>query len=89
MTTISREIEINASKEEVWKAIAKNGGKPVARFKTTHQLTGDDNPDMLSIFEFANADIINEMLNGDDFTALAELRARVFIKLNIVICDEM
>ena len=75
--------------ESVMTIFVKNGGKPVKRYKAIQQLAGDEASDTIALFEFANAEVINEMVNGVDFIALAELRARVFSKLNMVICHEM
>ena len=75
--------------QSIMAVFGKNGGKPIARYKTIEKLIGDESPEMIAIIEFASAEILKQMINGDDFTALAELRAKVFTKLNIVICDEM
>ena len=72
----------------VMQVFGKNGGKPIARYKG-EGLVGDDSPEMMAVIEFANADTIRNMVSGDDFTALADLRARVFSKLNMTICEGM
>jgi len=68
---------------------AENGGKPIVRYKTIQQLAGEDGPEMIAIFEFESVDVINTMINGADFTNLSDLRARVFDKLNMVVCTEL
>ncbi len=67
----------------------KNGGKPIARYKTLEQLAGEDSPEMVGIMEFPNGETIKRMINGEDFLALADLRAKAFTKLNMMICGEM
>jgi uncharacterized protein (DUF1330 family) len=67
----------------------KNGGVPVGKYKATNQLAGEEGSDIVSIMQFPNSEIIKTIVNGEDFKALAELRARVFSKLNMTICGEM
>lgn len=68
---------------------SKNGGSPLARYKTLQDILGTESPEMISIVEFPSAEVINEMVNSDDFKALAELRAKAFSKLNLMICTSM
>ncbi|PCJ80050.1 MAG: hypothetical protein COA49_09855 [Bacteroidetes bacterium] len=81
--------EVPVYLENIMPVFAKNGGKPVGRYKTVQQLEGIDSPEMIAIFEFESVDVINTMINGADFTNLSDLRARVFDKLNMVICTEL
>lgn len=67
----------------------KYGGKPIARYKTVQQLTGSESPELIALIEFPNTEIINEMINSEEFGSLAESRAKVFSKLNIMICNEL
>ena len=73
----------------VMQIFGKNGGKPVGRFKTAEQLIGEDGPEMLAMIEFPDSATIRDMVNGEDFQSLSEVRARVFSKLNMMICDGM
>jgi uncharacterized protein (DUF1330 family) len=68
---------------------AKHGGKLIGKYKTVQQLAGEESPEIIAIHEFPNAEVINNMINGNDFEAFADLRAKVFTKLNMVICNEM
>ncbi len=68
---------------------SKNGGNPIARYKTVQSIVGNESPEIIGLFEFPSAEAINEMVNGKDFIALAELRAKAFTSLNLVICNEM
>lgn len=68
---------------------AENGGKPIVKYKATDQLAGVDGPEMIAIFQFPDATTIKTMVEGEAFKGLAELRARVFSKLNLTICEEM
>lgn len=74
---------------KVMQVFGKNGGKPVGRFKTTGHLLGDDSPEMTAIIEFPNAQVIQELVDGEEFLALSDLRARVFTKLNMDIAAMM
>ena len=64
---------------------AKFGGQPVAKYKTIQEIEGEQTPDLISVTEFPSIDAINEMVNSSDYKALAELRASVFSKLNLMI----
>lgn len=68
---------------------AQNGGKPLGRYKGIEQLTGEQGPEMVALIEFPSAEVIRELVNGDEFKALDELRGRVFSKLNLTICNEL
>ncbi len=69
--------------------ISKHQGKVVQRYKTLEQLTGENGPEMIVIFEFPNAQSIKTMIDSEDFKDLSESRAKAFTKLNMMICDEM
>ena len=73
--------------EQVQLIFGKNGAKPIGRYKTVQNVVGTDSPEIISIFEFDNSDAINTMVQSEEFTGLAELRARVFSKLNMVLCS--
>jgi len=75
--------------QSIMTVFGNNGGKPIARYKTIEKLAGDESPEMVAIIEFSSVKKIKNMMNGEDFVALSDLRARAFTKLNIVICSEM
>ena len=70
----------------VMQIFGKNGGKVAGRYQTVDKLMGTESPEMLAIIEFPDAGTIKEMVSGEDFLALADMRARVFSKLNMMIC---
>ena len=78
--------DFKAYLERVGPLTGKFGGQPVARYKTVEEITGEQNPELISVSEFPSVEVINEMVNSKDFTDLADLRASAFIKLNMVIC---
>ena len=73
----------------VMKIFGDNGGKPIGRYKTVESLTGAESPEMIAVLEFADAGVISEMVQGEPFTALADMRTKVFSKLNMMICQGM
>lgn len=73
--------------EQVGPLTGKYGGQPVARYKTTEEITGEQSPEVISITEFPSVEVINEMVNSKDFTDLADLRSSAFVKLNMMICE--
>lgn len=81
--------EVQTYLGSVMQVFGKNGGKPIARFKTIESLVGEDTPEMMALIEFDNAEIIKNMISGEDFNALSELRAKVFLKLNMFISSSM
>ena len=73
----------------VMEIFGKNGGKPVGRYKTTNLLVGEDSPEMMAIIEFSDAQTIQNLVQSDEFNALADMRARVFNKLNMMVSTTM
>lgn len=73
----------------VMQIFGKNGGKAVGRYKTIEQLSGEDTPEMIAIIEFSDTQIIKDMIAGTEFQGLTDMRARVFSKLNMMICGGM
>lgn len=73
----------------VMQIFGKNGGKPVGRYKTINSLIGDESPEMMAVIEFDSPKTIEDMVNGKSFKSLAEQRARVFTKLNMIISQNM
>ena len=81
--------ELNEYLGSVMQIFGKNGGKPVGRYKTIEQLSGEDSPEMVAIIEFPGTGVIKDMVNGVEFMALSDMRSRVFSKLNMMICGGM
>ena len=75
--------------DSVMKIFSRNNGKPVGRYKTISALVGEESPEMMAVIEFENPETIEDMIKGDGFNALAEQRARVFTKLNMIISQNM
>jgi len=81
--------ELQSYLENIMPVFVQNGGTPVGRYKTIEQLAGEQGPETVAIFQFANAEAIKGMVNGEAFKGLAESRAKAFSKLNMMICGEM
>jgi uncharacterized protein (DUF1330 family) len=73
----------------VMQIFGQNGGKPIGRYKTINSLDGDESPEMMAVIEFDSPKTIEDMVSGEAFNALAEQRARVFTKLNMIISQNM
>lgn len=73
----------------VMQIFGQHGGKPVGRYKTIEQLTGEDTPEMIAMIEFTDTESIKDMISSEGFQGLSEMRARVFDKLNLMICGGM
>ena len=75
--------------ESVMQLFGQKGGKPVGRYKTTHALVGEDSPEMMAVLEFDDPSTIEDLVRGEAFNDLADLRNRVFSKLNMIISENM
>ena len=73
----------------VMQIFGQHGGNPVGRYKTVEVLLGEDSPEMMAVIEFADTEVIKDLVKGEDFMALSEMRSRVFSKLNMMICGGM
>ena len=67
----------------------KYGGVFVSRFKTIKHLVGENGAELMSIFEFPDAQSIENMMNDEEYKKLTEIREKAFTKLNMRICEEM
>jgi uncharacterized protein (DUF1330 family) len=82
-------VEVPEYLGSVMKIFGQYGGKPIGRYKTINSLVGDESPEMMALIEFDSPRTIEDMVNGEAFNALAEQRARVFTKLNMIISQNM
>jgi uncharacterized protein (DUF1330 family) len=73
----------------VMQIFGENGGKPLGRYKTINSLIGEESPEMMAVIEFDSPKTIENMVKGEAFNSLAEQRARVFNKLNMIISQNM
>ena len=67
----------------------KYGGVFVSRYKTNKHLVGENGAELMSIFEFPDAQSIENMMNDEEYKKLTEIREKAFTKLNMRICEEM
>lgn len=65
------------------------GGKPLGRWKTEEQILGDGGIMASAVFEFPNAQVIRDMVNGAEFHALDQLRSEAYKKVDLMICDAL
>ena len=63
-----------------------NGGEKIDRYKTIKHLMGKGGVIMVGIFKFPNSDVIENMMAGDEFNALNELRSNAFTQLDLMVC---
>ena len=67
----------------------KYQGVVVSKFKVIEQLVGEGKTKMVAILSFLNAEVIRILIAGDEFKELAKLRARVFLKLDLLLSELM
>ena len=65
------------------------GGKAVGRYKTLEQVMGDSGIKASAIFEFPSAGSIKEMIAGEEFNSLNELRKKAYKKVDLMICNSL
>ena len=82
-------VEVPEYLGSVMQIFGQNGGKPIGRYKTINSLVGDESPEMMAVIEFDSPKSIEDMVSGEAFNALAEQRARVFTKQNMIISQNM
>jgi len=79
--------ELKSYLDQIGPITGKFGGQPVAKYKTIEDITGEQSPDLISVMEFPSKEVIMEMVHSKDFTDMADSRARVFSKLNMMISE--
>ena len=65
------------------------GGKSLGRYKTTEQVMGTSGIKASAVFEFPSPEAIKEMLAGEEFTALNQLRSEAYKKVDLLICEAL
>ncbi len=57
----------------------------LARYRITNQIVGEGGPEMMALLEFSDEKSIADMVEGEAFTALADLREEAFLQLNLMV----
>jgi uncharacterized protein (DUF1330 family) len=81
--------ELQSYLHQVMPVLMSGGGKPVGRYKVTEQVVGQDGPKTVAVLEYPSAQAIKDVISGDGFNALNALRAEVFLRLDLMICEAM
>jgi uncharacterized protein (DUF1330 family) len=81
--------QVQAYLSQVMPVLVSAGGKPVGRYMVTNQVIGDGGPKMMALLEYADEKSITDMLNGQAFLELAELRQEAFLQLNVMVSSPM
>lgn len=68
----------------------KFGATNMQRFKTTEQVMGQGGIKAVAVFEFPNPQAIKDMIAGEDFNALNELRKKAYKQeVDLMICETL
>ena len=67
----------------------KYQGEMVCKFKVIEQLVGEGKTKMVAILSFPNAEVVRTLIASDECKELAELRAKVFLKLDLLLSESM
>ena len=81
--------EVQSYLSQIMPVLVSGGGKPIGRYRVTNQVLGEDGPKMMALLEFPHENNITDMINGDDFAALADLRNDAFLQLNLMVSSPM
>lgn len=65
------------------------GGKALGRYKTIEQVMGSSGIKASAVFEFPSAEAVKEMLAGEEFNALNQLRSEAYKQVDLLICEAL
>ena len=74
---------------QIMLVLASGGGRPVGRYRATEQVSGSDGPKSIAVLEYPSTQSIKDVVAGDGFNALNELRDEVFLRVDLMICAAM
>jgi len=74
---------------QIMPVLVAGGGKPVGRYRVTNQVIGEGGPKMMALLEYLDEKSITDMVDGEAFTALADLREQAFLHLNLMVSSPM
>jgi uncharacterized protein (DUF1330 family) len=74
---------------QIMPVLVAGGGKPVGRYRVTNQVIGEGGPNMMALLECSDEKSITDMVDGEAFTALADLREQAFLQLNLMVSSPM
>ncbi len=72
---------------QIMPLMMSGGGKPVGRYRVSEQVWGSDGAKAVAIMEFPSAQAIRDVVSSDGFTALNDLRAEAFLRLDLMISE--
>ncbi|MFN8300185.1 MAG: DUF1330 domain-containing protein [Chitinophagales bacterium] len=68
----------------------KYGGSNMQRFKTTEQVMGQGGIKAIAVVEFPSAQHIKDMMAGEEFNALNDLRKKAYKQeVDLMICETL
>ncbi len=73
--------------QQVMPVLMSGGGKLVGRYRGVEQVWGSDGPKAVAILEYPSAQAIKDVVASDGFTALNDLRAEVFLRVDLMISE--
>ncbi|MCF8277624.1 MAG: DUF1330 domain-containing protein [Flavobacteriales bacterium] len=65
------------------------GGKGIGRYKTVEQVMGSSGIKASAVFEFPSAQAIKNMLAGEEFNSLNQLRSEAYKQVDLLICEAL
>jgi len=74
---------------QIMPVLVAAGGKPVGRYRVTNQLIGGGGLKMMALLEYPDEKGITDMIAGEAFTSLTDLREQAFAQLNLMVSSPM
>jgi uncharacterized protein (DUF1330 family) len=81
--------QVQAYLSQVMPVLVSGGGKPIGRYRVTNQVVGEGGPKMMALLEYPDEKSVTDMINGEAFVALADLRSEAFLQLNLMMGSPM
>jgi uncharacterized protein (DUF1330 family) len=81
--------QVQAYLSQIMPVLVSGGGKPVGRYKITSQPVGDDGPKLVALLEYPDEQSIADLIAGQAFGALNDLREEAFSKLSLMVGSAM
>jgi len=81
--------QVQAYLSQIMPVLVSGGGKPIGRYRVTNQLIGKGGPKMMALLEYPDEKSIADMINGEAFVALADLREQAFLQLDLLVSSQM
>lgn len=74
---------------KIMSVLANAGGKTLGRYRTIEQVVGEGGPRVSGLVEFPNAGAIKDLIAGEEYNSLSQIREKAFKRLDLMISQAM